>query len=223
MTWKNALIIGASGGIGAALCGVLRAREVQVTGLSRSADGLDITQEVSVEAVLGQLDAKFDLIVIATGALEVNGTQPEKSLKQISADAMLDQFAVNAVGPALILRHAARLARRDVPAHVAVLSARVGSIEDNRLGGWHSYRASKAALNQILRGAAIELARTHKQLTCAALHPGTVQTPFTAKYVGHHPAVPAQEAAENLLSVLARLSPDQTGQFFDYSGARVPW
>ena len=223
MNWKNALIIGASGGIGAALCAALATRGVRVTGLSRSRDSFDITDEASVERVLGALSERFDLIVIASGALEINGSEPEKALKQITAQGMLDQFAVNAVGPALILRHASRLSRRDCPAQVAVLSARVGSIGDNRLGGWYSYRAAKAALNQIVRGASIELARSHKQLTCVALHPGTVQTAFTEKYVGRHPAVPATEAAVNLLNVLAGLSSDQTGSFFDWSGAEVPW
>ena len=223
MIWKNALIIGASGGIGAALCAELDVRSVAVTARSRSGDGLDVTDEASVERVLGGLDQRFDLIVVASGALEVNGAEPEKSLKHITAQAMLDQFAVNAVGPALVLRHAARLAPRDRAAHVAVLSARVGSITDNRLGGWHSYRAAKAAVNQIVRGASIELARSHKQLTCVALHPGTVQTPFTEKYVGRHPAVPAPEAAIHLLNVLSDLSPAQTGGFYDWSGAEVPW
>ncbi|WP_293451967.1 SDR family NAD(P)-dependent oxidoreductase [Planktotalea sp.] len=223
MEWKNALIIGASGGIGSALSKALKTRGVAVTGLSRSADGLDVTDEASVERVLGGLSQRFDLIIIATGALEVNGAEPEKSFKQISSAAMMNQFAVNAIGPALILRHVSRLSRRDGPTHVAVLSARVGSITDNRLGGWHSYRAAKAAVNQIVRGAAIELARSHKNLTCVALHPGTVQTLFTEKYVDRHPAVPASEAAENLLNVLNNLAPEHTGQFYDWSGATVPW
>lgn len=223
MRWENALIIGASGGIGSALCAELGARGIRTAALSRSVDGLDVTDEASVERVLGALSERFDLIIVASGALVVNGAEPEKSLKHINAQTMLEQFAVNAIGPALILRHAARLVRKDRPAHLAVLSARVGSISDNRLGGWHSYRAAKAAVNQIMRGASIELARTHKHLTCVALHPGTVQTPFTAKYVGRHPAVPASEAAIHLLDVLEGLTPAQTGGFFDWSGAEVPW
>jgi NAD(P)-dependent dehydrogenase (short-subunit alcohol dehydrogenase family) len=106
---------------------------------------------------------------------------------------------------------------------MAALSARVGSIGDNRAGGWHSYRASKAALNQIIRGAAIELGRTHKHAVCVALHPGTVATSFTEKYLGRHPAVPAGEAAANLLQVMEGLSPRESGQFFDWAGARVAW
>ncbi len=135
----------------------------------------------------------------------------------------MDQFALNAVGPALILRHAARLLPRDRRAVFAVLSARVGSIGDNRLGGWVSYRASKAAVNQIVHTAAIELARTHKQAICVVLHPGTVQTEFTRKYLGRHPAVAPDTAAANLLSVVQRLTPDDTGGFFDWAGKPVPW
>lgn len=223
MNWKNALIIGASGGIGAALCAVLKASGTAVTELSRSVDGLDVTDETSVDRVLGALDQTYDLVIVTTGALEIDGAKPEKSLKQLSANAMMDQFALSAVGPAMILRHAARLLDRKSPAHIAVLSARVGSIGDNTLGGWYSYRAAKAAVNQIVHTSAIELARTHKSLACVALHPGTVQTAFTEKYVARHASVPAPEAAENLLGVLGALDSSHTGQFFDWAGERVPW
>lgn len=223
MEWKTALIIGASGGIGAALVRALEGRGVEVTTLSRSADGLDLTDEEAVERSLGEMAGPFDLVIVATGALEIGGAEPEKTVRAISAKAMMDQFAVNAVGPALVLRQIAKLVPRERGASVAVLSARVGSIGDNRWGGWYSYRAAKAAVNQIVHTAAIELARTHRKLTCVALHPGTVETAFTAKYAGRHPTVPADEAARNLLSVLSGLGPDQTGGFFDWNGARVPW
>ena len=106
---------------------------------------------------------------------------------------------------------------------VAVLSARVGSIGDNRIGGWHSYRASKAALNQIVHGAAIELGRSHKQSICVALHPGTVGTPFTAEYAGRHKTVPAKEAAANLIDVVNDLRVEQSGGFYDYAGQEINW
>jgi NAD(P)-dependent dehydrogenase (short-subunit alcohol dehydrogenase family) len=141
----------------------------------------------------------------------------------VSAQAMADQFAVNAIGPALVLRHAGRLLPRAGRSVCAVLTARVGSIGDNRIGGWTSYRAAKAAANQIVHTTAIELARTHPELVCVALHPGTVETPFTAKYLGRHPAVPAAQAARNLVGVLTGLEPAQTGGYFDYAGEEIVW
>jgi NAD(P)-dependent dehydrogenase (short-subunit alcohol dehydrogenase family) len=220
---KTALIIGASGGIGAAMSSALTARGVAVTGLSRRKDGLDVTDEASVKQVLGRLDGPFDLVFVATGALEINGAEPEKTLKSVTAEAMVNQFLLNAVGPSLVLKHAVRLMPRTGRAVFAALSARVGSIGDNRLGGWYSYRTAKAALNQMIHSGAIELARTHKDLICVSLHPGTVQTPFTKKYVGTHPSVPAADAAENLLTVIDGLTASQTGKFFDWQGKEVPW
>jgi NAD(P)-dependent dehydrogenase (short-subunit alcohol dehydrogenase family) len=217
------LIIGASGGIGGALGEALRARGVETVGLSRSGDGLDVTDEASVEQHLGALDGPFDGLIVASGALEIDGASPEKTIRAVNAKAMADQFAVNAIGPALVLRHAARLLPRDARSVCAVLTARVGSIGDNRIGGWTSYRAAKAAANQIVHTTAIELARTHPEMVCVALHPGTVKTPFTEKYLGRHPAVPAQEAAENLLGVMGELTPEQTGGFYDWAGEEVVW
>ena len=217
------LIIGDSGGIGAALAAEAEARGAEVTGLSRSADGLDVTREDSVAAHLGALEGEFDAIWVATGALEIGAHGPEKSLRDLDAGAFAAQFALNATGPALLLKHGARLLPRDRPATFAALSARVGSIGDNRAGGWYAYRAAKAALNQIVRCASIELGRTHRQLVCVALHPGTVATPFTEKYLGRHPAVPPEEAARNLWSVVEDLTPEQTGRFFDWAGKDVAW
>lgn len=217
------LILGASGGIGSALAEAHRGQGDEVVGLSRSADGFDITREASVDAHLTALEGVFDRIIVATGALEIDGAEPEKTIKAVRAQAMADQFALNSIGPALVLRHAGKLLTRDRAAVMAVLSARVGSIGDNRMGGWISYRAAKAAVNQIVHTAAIELARTHKHSICVALHPGTVATPFTEKYLGRHPSVPAAEAAQNLIRVMDGLSPAQTGAFFDWAGKPVPW
>ena len=219
----KALIIGASGGIGGAFVETLQGRGAEVETLSRSQHGLDVTDEASVEAALSAFDDPFDLILVATGALEIDGAAPEKSLKSLSVPAMLNQFALNAVGPALVLKHAVRLLPRDRRAVFAALSARVGSIGDNRLGGWYSYRTAKTALNQIVRTASIELARSHPDLICVALHPGTVATDFTAKYLGRHAAVPPGQAAENLLSVIDTLESAQTGGFFDWAGKAVDW
>lgn len=219
----KALIIGASGGIGTAVAEVLVARGVAVTGLSRSRDGLDVTDEGSVEAALGRLSGPYDLILVTTGALEIGGARPEKALREVTARAMTAQFALNCIGPALVLKYAVRLLPRDRRSVFAALSARVGSIGDNRAGGWYSYRTAKAALNQVIRTAAIELARSHREAVCVALHPGTVATPLTEKYLGRHPAVSPETAAANLLSVIEALSPADTGLFFDWQGKRVPW
>ncbi|MGR3547944.1 MAG: SDR family NAD(P)-dependent oxidoreductase [Roseovarius sp.] len=220
---ENALIIGASGGIGRAVSAALEARGVAVTRLSRSSDGLDVTDEASVAAALGALTGPFDLILVATGALEIGGAAPEKALRQVSAQAMLDQFALNCLGPSLVLKHSVRLLPREGRAVFAALSARVGSIGDNGFGGWYSYRTAKAALNQMIHTGAIELGRSHRAAICVALHPGTVETDFTRKYLGRHPAVPASEAAENLLRVIQGLRPEDSGGFFDWQGKPVPW
>lgn len=220
---EKALIIGASGGIGSALADALAARGVAVTGLSRRADGLDVTDEASVEAAMGALEGPYDLIFVASGALEVDGAAPEKTLQSVTSRAMADQFAVNCIGPSLILKHGVRLLPRTGRAVFAALSARVGSIGDNRLGGWYSYRTAKAALNQMIHSAAIEVGRTHKQAICVCLHPGTVATDFTAKYAGRHKTVPPEEAAQNLLAVIDGLETSDSGLFFDWAGKQVTW
>lgn len=136
---------------------------------------------------------------------------------------MLAQFAVNAVGPALVVKHALRLMPKGREAKLAVLSARVGSIGDNALGGWYSYRAAKAALNQLIHTAAIELARSHPLAVLACLHPGTVASGFAPAYVGNHPSVSPAVAADHLLRVLDGLTPAATGGFYDWAGKPVPW
>ncbi|MGR3321252.1 MAG: SDR family NAD(P)-dependent oxidoreductase [Pseudooceanicola sp.] len=220
---KRALVIGASGGIGAAVTKALRDGGTDVTALSRRKDGLDVTDEASVEAQLSGLEGLFDLVLVTTGALETGGQGPEKSLRDVTAEAMARQFALNCVGPSLVLKHALRLMPRDRRAVFAALSARVGSIGDNRLGGWYAYRTAKAALNQMIHTASIEVARTHPQAIVAALHPGTVQTALTDKYLGRHPSVSPAEAAGNLLSVIGGLERSDTGGFFDWRGEAVPW
>lgn len=219
----RALVIGASGGIGAALVAALSQQGAEVLGLSRSRDGLDITDEASIAAHLERLSGAFDRVIVATGALALGDRAPEKSLRSLTEAALFGQFAVNAMGPALVLKHAARLLPRDRPARFAALSARVGSIGDNALGGWYSYRAAKAALNQLIHTGAIELARSHPQAVVVSLHPGHVSTGLSAAFGGTLPSVSPDAAANHILGVLDQLTPAETGGFFDWAGKPIVW
>lgn len=222
---SRALVIGASGGIGSAMVIALgnQLGMGNVITASRSADGLDIRDEASVAAFAHTLTGAFDLIFCATGALEIDGVAPEKTIKSMHADTLRAQFETNALGPALLLKHLHPFLAKDRQAMFAVLTARIGSIDDNRLGGWISYRAAKAAANQIVKTASIELARTHPHSICVALHPGTVQTALTEAYAKGAKTVPASEACDNLMSVMAGLRPKDTGGFFDWQGAAINW
>jgi NAD(P)-dependent dehydrogenase (short-subunit alcohol dehydrogenase family) len=192
-------------------------------GLSRSVDGLDVTDEASVAEGLGRLEGGFDRVWVATGALEIAGIGPEKTLRALDPAAMAAQFALNTIGPAIVLKHLWRLIPKDRPCKVAVLSARVGSIGDNALGGWYSYRAAKAGLNQIVHTAAIELARSHPAAVLVALHPGTVDTALTRGRTGGHAPLQATEAAARLVAVLDGIGPAGSGGFFDWRGEPVVW
>lgn len=218
----RSLIIGASGGIGSAFHRHLAKRGPVVT-LSRSTNGLDLCDEASIEIAMTSLSETFDLILVATGALTINGALPEKTIRNVTAQAMSDQFALNAIGPLLCLKYALPVIPKDRRCVFAAISARVGSIGDNKIGGWTSYRTAKAALNQAMRTASVELKRTHKQAIVTCLHPGTVKTRFTADYAARHRTVSADQAANDLLMVIDGLTPDQSGGFFDYAGKQVPW
>ena len=164
------------------------------------------------------------LIIDASGILHGDGLSPEKSWRDLDATQMTRAFAVNAIGPALLMKHFLPLLPRQGRSVFATLSARVGSIGDNRLGGWYSYRASKAALNQFVRTAAIELGRRQPAALCVALHPGTVTTSLSSPFVkaGLDVQTPDQ-AAGRLLDVIDRLPPGSSGGFFDHRGDPVPW
>ena len=221
---KNALIIGASGGIGSALKTAYSKNNIfgVINTLTRSKDSFDISDEKSVTRALENQDYLYDVVIIATGGVEINNNGPEKTIKKLSANNMIEQFSLNAVGPALILKHIHKLIPKSQSSHVIILSAKVGSISDNRLGGWISYRTAKAALNQIVRTSAIEIKRTHPKACLLAVHPGTVDTNMTKNYTSHA-KVSAEKAANNIINLTKNFDANDSGNFFDWAGKIIPW
>lgn len=226
---RSAVIIGARGGIGAALADVLGqdSNYAQVIRLHRESTPLvDIVDEASIAAAAASLadtHPPINLVIVATGRLHSIQKSPEKSLRDLDPDWMMENFRINAVGPALVAKHFLPIMAKQGPICFAALSARVGSISDNRLGGWHSYRASKSALNMFIRNIAIEWHRKNPQSVIVGLHPGTVETALSAPFKGnpaHERFTPARAAAD-MLSVLHGLKPEQSGQIFAYDGSLV--
>lgn len=235
-----AAVFGASGGIGMAMVSALAqsGRFAQVHAGSRHAVtpdhpsvvpfSFDLMEEESVEAAAQSMPIAPELVIVATGMLHdaKREIMPEKTLRAMDGAAMAHVMAVNAIGPAMIAKHMLPRMPKDRRAVFAVLSARVGSIGDNRLGGWHAYRASKAALNMLMVNFAIEMRRTHPKAIIAALHPGTVDSDLSAPFQG---AVPPQklfspeDCADHLLNVTDRLTPADSGGFFAWDGHRLPW
>ena len=230
---REVAVFGAGGGIGAALVAALAAREDVARVFAVSRQGLAGAGKVAAvvcdpfdAAALAGVAAAMspDLVIVATGALTLaGGIGPEKSLRAVSAEALLESYRVNAVLPALIVQAMLSRMPRDRRAVLAVLSARVGSIGDNKLGGWHAYRASKAALNQLLRTIAVEARRTHPRAVIAALHPGTVATGLTAPFVGGREVMTPAQSAARLLEVVGGLEPADSGGFFAWDGTAIPW
>lgn len=224
-----ALIIGAGGGIGAAVVRAAEAsgRYAHVLALSRrSQPPLDLEDEASIEAAAVHAASLGDirLCMVATGLLHAEDMRPEKALRDLDPAALARSFAVNATGPALVMKHVLSRLPREGRSVFAVLSAKVGSIGDNRLGGWYAYRASKAALNQFVRTAAIELARGRPEALCVALHPGTVDTVLSSPFAKAGLSIASPDAAAAaLLACLDRLPASDSGGFFDRTGERLPW
>lgn len=221
----SAVVIGATGGIGAALAETLEARGEDVLRLGRSTlPALDLLDEASIAAAAEAAGEGLRLVLDATGFLHEGRFQPEKSMRAIDPEHMARSFAVNATGPALLMKHFLPRLARDGRAVFATLSARVGSIADNNLGGWYSYRASKAALNQLVRTAAIEFARTRREAVVVALHPGTVDTGLSTPFAKAGLEVQSpRQSAERLLAVIGSLTPAQTGLLFDHRGQQIPF
>ncbi len=233
-------MIGAGGSIGGALVGCLRShgRFGEVLGFSRSArrstdltpnstSWMDLCIETSIEEAASKIASRgrpLRLVINATGFLHGDGYMPEKSIRRIDIAHMQQSFAVNTIGPALLAKHLLPLLPAEGKSAFVALSAKVGSIADNRLGGWYSYRASKAALNQIVRTASVELSRRQRNAVCIALHPGTVKSRLTEPFRKDGLSVcDPEEAAYRLLSVIDKLTPAHNGCFLDYRGEAIPW
>lgn len=234
----RACVIGSTGGIGRALVDALAASDTVETlyALSRSGTThdspkvqnltFDFLDEVSVAAAAEALreTGKFDLIIVATGLLQGDGITPEKNMRALDLDTMRKSFEVNTFGPALTAKYFLPLLRRDEKAVFAALSARIGSITDNRLGGWYSYRASKAALNMMLKTLSIETARRFKDQIIIGLHPGTVDTGLSKPFQSNVPEgklFTPEFSAEKLLAVIDQVSAKDTGNLFAWDGAQV--
>ena len=223
----HALIIGASGTIGAAFVDLLSdsPRCASVHGLHRHVHPtIDFADEASIAQAARQLAAgpRYHLIINAAGMLHTEQFMPEKRLADLNYAQMEATFQANTFGPALVLRHFAALLHGE-RAIMAMLSAKVGSIGDNRLGGWYSYRASKAALNMLIKTAAIEVARNQKNTVLVALHPGTVNSRLSRPFRGEAIGRPAHDAATDMLRVLDALTPADSGSFKSYNGTELPW
>ncbi len=222
------VVIGATGGIGAAFVRALEAsgRFSRVVAGARSNETrLDITDPAAIADFAGSLESeRIRLVVDATGFLHDDTRMPEKSWRDLDADHMAYSYAVNTIGPALLMQHLLPLLPREGKAAFVTLSAKVGSIGDNRIGGWYSYRASKAALNQITHCAAIELGRRWREAICVAMHPGTVHSDLTQPFAksGLDVREPDVAVAE-MLAVIDGLTAEESGGFFDYRGDRLPW
>ncbi len=235
----TAAVVGASGGIGRALADELAACPTvsNIVRLSRSPPArrddsalhLDLEDETSIAEAAGQIErthGALHLVIIATGILhDAGGLQPERSWRALDAAAMERVFRVNTIGPALVAKHFLPLLAKKRKSAFAALSARVGSIEDNRLGGWHAYRSSKAALNMLIKTLSVELAHRNPEALCVGLHPGTVDSalskPFQANIAAERIFSP-QRAARQLLNVLDRLSVSDTGHVYAWDGSRIP-
>jgi NAD(P)-dependent dehydrogenase (short-subunit alcohol dehydrogenase family) len=223
----RAMVFGASGAIGQAFVQALQSdpRCAKVCDVSRqSSPGFDLLDESSMAACAQDYAAQgpFHLVLDATGALTLNGRGPEKRLDELDTAHLLSALHLNAVGPSLLLKHFLPLLASGERVIWGKLSARVGSIEDNRKGGWYGYRAAKAALNMLLQTGAIEIARRRPLAVVAALQPGTVQSALSQPFVGQD-ALHPNESAQRLLATLDGLQPTGRAQFVDHQGQHIPW
>ena len=223
----RALVIGSSGTIGSAFMDLLKLNPLclEVVGVHRQSEHpLDYQNPVSIEACADALTKvePFQLIINTIGVLHSQDWMPEKRLDDLNAEQLSELFKINTIGPALTIRYFSKLL--DPKNSIMVnLSAKVGSIEDNRLGGWYSYRASKAALNMLIKTASIELARTKPNVALIAMHPGTVNSGLSKPFRGEQIGRPSQDAVADMFRVIESLQARDSGSFITYSGEKLPW
>lgn len=223
----RALIIGSSGAIGSGMYDAAAndANCSYVRGIHRNSDpAIDYNNLESIAVATTSLahEEPFHLILNCTGILHQDKVTPEKKMGDLNIENMQTLMHTNAYGPILTIKHMLNLISPE-GGIFATLSAKVGSIEDNRLGGWYSYRASKAALNMFIKTASIEIARTHPHLSLISIHPGTVRSDLSEPYGGARTGRPAAEAASDILNVLKNIPQGVTGEFFSYTGEKIPW
>ena len=220
----RALVFGASGGIGQAFSRFLENKlgSENVVNVSRSFDGFEISDEEKILKFSESIEGSFNLIINATGVLQTTEEGPEKTINVVKQKSMIDMMTINAIGPALLLKNFSKKLDKTKFSVFVNLSARVGSITDNRLGGWISYRSSKAALNQIIKTSSIEINRRNKNAICVGLHPGTVKTRFTEKFQNTTETISPDESVKMMMNVVENLSVDDNGYCFAYDGKVIP-
>ena len=220
----RALIFGASGGIGLAFSKFLENKLgiENVIKLSRSVNGFEISDEEKILKFSESIEGSFNLIINAIGVLQTTEIGPEKTINAVKQKSMIDMMTINAIGPALLLKNFSKKLDKTKFSVFVNLSARVGSITDNRLGGWISYRSSKAALNQIIKTSSIEINRRNKNAICVGLHPGTVKTRFTEKFQNTTETISPDESVKMMMNVVENLSVDDNGYCFAYDGKVIP-
>ena len=220
----RALVFGASGGIGQAFSRFLEDKlgSENVVKVSRSFDGFDISDEEKILKFSESIEGSFNLIINAIGVLQTTEEGPEKTINVVKQKSMIDMMTINAIGPALLIKNFSKKLDKTKFSVFVNLSARVGSITDNRLGGWISYRSSKAALNQIIKTSSIEINRRNKNAICVGLHPGTVKTSFTEKFQNTTETISPDESVKMMMNVIENLSVDDNGYCFAYDGKVIP-
>ena len=222
---NKALVIGSNGTIGSAIVEALKSQGMDVSVITQSqTDYTEQSLKQHYDAL--KLEGTFSMIFCCIGTLHNDTVAPEKRLGQLNEQALSEYFRINTILPALCLRFFHRLLDKNEASKFVFLSAMVGSIEDNQLGGWYGYRSSKSALNMMVKTASIEIKRTNKKACLATIHPGTTKGPLSKPFAGgvsNEKYYTPQQSAQRIVALTENLKPDQTGLFFNWDGQRLPW